>query len=142
MTDLATQETAREEVLAVLGRLNDAWNAGDATAYGRLFTEDADYVTFFGMQFPGRELIESSHRALFEGPLKGSKLVNGYGEARIRFPSKDVAIVVSGGGSSLSGGDVVEEGREVTVTFVLVRGGEGWLITAFQNTRVSDPRAA
>ena len=142
MTDLAAQETAREEVLAVLGRLNDAWNAGDAAAYGRLFTEDADYVTFFGMQFPGRELIESSHRALFEGPLRGSKLIAGYGEARVRFPAENVAIVVSGGGSSLSGGDVAEEGRAVTVTFVLVRDEEGWLITAFQNTRVSDPRAA
>jgi uncharacterized protein (TIGR02246 family) len=134
--------TAREEVLAVLDRLTDAWNAGDAAAYGRLFTEDADYVTFFGMQLPGRALIESSHRALFEGPMRGSKLVGGYGEARVRFPAENVAIVVSGGGSSLSGGDVVEEGREVTVTFVLVRGEEGWLITAFQNTRVSDPRAA
>ena len=66
--------TAETEVRAVLGRLTDAWNAGDATAYARLFTEDADYVTFFGMNFPGREAIESSHRALFEGPLKGVKL--------------------------------------------------------------------
>src|SRR5690242_21322881 len=78
--------TAETEVRAVLGRLTEAWNDGDATAYGRLFTEDADYVTFFGLNFPGREAIESSHRALFEGPLKGSKLTGQLGAAaKVRF---------------------------------------------------------
>ncbi|WP_432845829.1 SgcJ/EcaC family oxidoreductase [Amycolatopsis sp. CA-161197] len=133
--------TDREEVLTVLSRLADAWNSGDAAAYASLFTEDADYVTFFGMRLPGRELIESSHRALFEGPLRGSK-IGGPGDASVRFPAEDVAVVVSGGGSALDGGDAVAQGRESTLTFVLVRSGTGWLITAFQNTRVSDPRAA
>ncbi|WP_326837655.1 SgcJ/EcaC family oxidoreductase [Amycolatopsis rhabdoformis] len=131
----------REEVLAVLGRLADAWNSGDATAYASLFTEDADYVTFFGMRLPGRELIESSHQALFQGPLRGST-IGGMGGASVRFPADGVAVVVSGGGSALDGGDAVAQGRESTVTFVLVRSETGWLITAFQNTRVSDPRAA
>ncbi|MFI5610456.1 SgcJ/EcaC family oxidoreductase [Amycolatopsis sp. NPDC051903] len=133
--------TRQQEVLAVLGRLADAWNSGDATAYAELFTEDADYVTFFGLNLPGREQIESSHRALFEGPLRGSKL-GGFGEASVRFPREDVAIVVSGGGSALDGGDAAAQGRVSTVTFVLVRETAGWLVTSFQNTRVSDPRAA
>ncbi|MEV4146437.1 SgcJ/EcaC family oxidoreductase [Amycolatopsis sp. NPDC049691] len=133
--------TAETEVRAVLGRLTEAWNAGDATAYGRLFTEDADYVTFFGLNFPGREAIESSHRALFEGPLKGSKLTGRLGEAaKVRFVRPDVAVVVVGGGSSLTGADTTDEGRESTVSFVLVEEDGEWLITAFQNTRVSDPR--
>ncbi|WP_103348830.1 SgcJ/EcaC family oxidoreductase [Amycolatopsis sp. CA-128772] len=132
---------AESEVRAVLGRLTDAWNAGDAAAYGRLFTEDADYVTYFGLNFPGREAIESSHRALFEGLLKGSKLTGQLGAAaKVRFVRPDVAVVVVGGGSSLGGAEVTDEGRESTVSFVLVREGGEWLITAFQNTRVSDPR--
>ncbi|SEF32871.1 conserved hypothetical protein [Amycolatopsis pretoriensis] len=133
--------TAETDVRAVLGRLTDAWNAGDATAYGRLFTEDADYVTFFGLNFPGREAIESSHRALFEGPLKGSKLTGQLGAAaKVRFVRPDVAVVVVGGGSSVTGADTTDEGRESTVSFVLVEEDGEWLITAFQNTRVSDPR--
>ncbi|MGW5717399.1 SgcJ/EcaC family oxidoreductase [Amycolatopsis sp. NPDC003865] len=133
--------TAETEVRAVLGRLTEAWNAGDATAYGRLFTEDADYVTFFGLNFPGREAIESSHRALFEGPLKGSKLTGRLGAtAKVRFVRPDVAVVVAGGGSSLTGADTADEGRDSTVSFVLVEEEGQWLITAFQNTRVSDPR--
>jgi uncharacterized protein (TIGR02246 family) len=132
---------AEAEVRAVLGRLTEAWNDGDATAYGRLFTEDADYVTFFGLNFPGREAIESSHRALFEGPLKGSKLTGQLGAAaKVRFVRPDVAVVVAGGGSSVTGADTTDEGRESTVSFVLVEEDGEWLITAFQNTRVSDPR--
>ncbi|SED29714.1 conserved hypothetical protein [Amycolatopsis tolypomycina] len=133
--------TAEAEVRGVLGRLTDAWNAGDAAAYGRLFTEDADYVTFFGLNFPGREAIESSHRALFEGSLRGVKLTASPGRAaKVRFVRPDVAVAVVGGGSSLTGAEVGDEGRESTVSFVLVREEGEWLITAFQNTRVSDPR--
>lgn len=89
----------------------------------------------------GRELIERAHRELFDGPLRGSKL-HGFGSADIRFPLADLAIVVSGGGSSLTGADPVAEGRASTLTFALVRGPEGWLVTAFQNTRVTDPAGA
>ncbi|ANN22143.1 DUF4440 domain-containing protein [Amycolatopsis orientalis] len=130
---------SRTEVLAVLTRLADAWNEGDAAAYARLFTEDADYVTFFGMNMPGRAVIESAHRALFEGPLKGSKLAGG-GEPKVRFIRPDVAIVVAGGGSSRAGGKP-EPGRESTLTYVLVKESDGWRVASFQNTRVSDPAA-
>ncbi|SDY13289.1 conserved hypothetical protein [Amycolatopsis xylanica] len=125
-------------VLEVLAALVAAWNEGDAAAYGRLFTEDADYVTFFGMNMPGREAIEASHRALFEGPLKGLKLGGGTGEVKVRFVRPDVAIVVAGGGSSLDGADF----RASTVTYVLVRDNGEWRIASFQNTRVSDPAGA
>jgi uncharacterized protein (TIGR02246 family) len=139
--DLMTTTTAEADVRAVLGRLTQAWNDGDATAYGRLFTADADYITFFGLNMPGREAIESGHRALFEGPLKGSKLTGQPGAvAKVRFIRPDVAVAVVGGGSSLSGTDTTDAGRESTVSFVLVREDGDWLITAFQNTRVSDPR--
>lgn len=125
-------------VLEVLATLATAWNEGDAAAYGRLFTEDADYVTFFGMNVPGREAIEAGHRALFEGPLKGSKLGGETGEVKVRFVRPDVAIVVADGGSSLESGDF----RASTVTYVLVRDNGEWRVASFQNTRVSDPAAA
>jgi uncharacterized protein (TIGR02246 family) len=138
---MTTATTAEAGVRAVLDRLTQAWNDGDAAAYGRLFTGDADYVTFFGMNIPGRDAIESSHRALFEGPLKGSKLTGRLGAAaKVRLVRPDVAVAVVGGGSSLTGAGTTDEGRESTVSVVLVREEGGWLITAFQNTRVSDPR--
>ncbi len=129
-------------IQAVLHRLAEAWNAGDAAAYAQLFTEDADYVTFFGMNLPGRATIESAHRALFEGPLHGSRLTGDGGSAKIRFLRPDVAVAVMGGGSSLTGEAATDPSRASTVTFVLVEADDGWRIASFQNTRVSDPAAA
>jgi uncharacterized protein (TIGR02246 family) len=137
-----TQVREREApIVELLGRLTEAWNAGDAATYGSLFTEDADYITFFGLNMPGRKAIEEGHRALFEGPLKGSRLT-GNGGAKIRFVRADVAIAVVGGGSSLEGGAKTDPGRESVLTFVVVREDDGWKFASFQNTRVSDPRAA
>ena len=129
-------------VLDVLARLTEAWNNGDATAYARLFTEDADYVTYFGLNLPGRDQIESAHRALFEGPLRGVKLTGTPEPPKVRFVRPDVAIAVVGGGSSLSGNAESDPDRASTVTFVLVREEDGWRIASFQNTRVSDPARA
>lgn len=135
--------TTREtEVLAVLAALAAAWNDGDATAYGDLFTEDADYVTFFGLNMPGRKAIAEGHRMLFEGPLKGMKLVEGGAAPKVRFLRPDVAVVVTGGGSSLDGTAEIGDGRESTLTYVLVEEAGRWLVASFHNTRVSDPRAA
>ncbi|MFD7660894.1 SgcJ/EcaC family oxidoreductase [Actinosynnema sp. NPDC059797] len=120
-------------VRAVLDALVEAWNAGDATAYAGLFTEDADYITFFGRNTPGRRAIEAGHRALFAGPLKGSRLTGGGEPPAIRFIRPDVAVAVSGGGSSLDGEPDPE--RASTVTCVLVHEGDAWRITSFQNTR-------
>jgi uncharacterized protein (TIGR02246 family) len=125
--------TDRAAVLEVLSGLVDAWNAGDATAYAGFFTEDADYVTFFGLNTPGRAAIESGHRALFEGPLRGSRLTGGGEPPKVRFVRDDVAIVVAGGGSSLDGEP--DPDRASTVTYVLVREPDAWRVASFQNTR-------
>jgi uncharacterized protein (TIGR02246 family) len=129
------------EVLVPLRKMADAWNSGDATAYANLFTEDADYVTFFGTNLPGRKAIEETHRFLFEGMLKGSKLIKGDVQPKVRFLRPDIAVVVTGGGgSSLDGGNAITAGRESIQTYLLVKDDEGWQIASFQNTRVSDPR--
>ncbi len=86
-------EDRESAVLEVLAGVKDAWNAGDAIAFAGLFAEDADYVTFFGLNVPGRDAIEASHRALFEGPLKGSQLVGSDEQPKVRFVRPDVAIV-------------------------------------------------
>lgn len=65
--------TGPSSVDELLDALVTAWNAGDATAYADLFVEDADYITFLGQNMAGRTAIETGHRALFEGPLNGSR---------------------------------------------------------------------
>lgn len=83
---------------------------------------------------PGRDAIEASSRALFEGPLKGSQLVGSDEQPKIRFVRPDVAIVVVGGGATASG-DVPDPQRASTLTYVVVREGDVWRIAVLQNTR-------
>ncbi|MEV4224652.1 SgcJ/EcaC family oxidoreductase [Nonomuraea sp. NPDC049725] len=123
--------SADAEIVTMLTRLAGAWNAGDATAYAALFTEDADYITFAGTDSRGREEIESSHRWLFEGPLKGSTMP-APGDVLVK-PLADGAVLVIARGGTSAGGDL----RDSVVSFTAVRTAEGWRFASFQNTRVA-----
>ncbi|MGK5551940.1 SgcJ/EcaC family oxidoreductase [Actinomadura kijaniata] len=119
------------EVTAVLEALTDAWERGDADAYGELFTEDATYTTYVGTQYRGRRDIVESHRVLFERFLKGTRLA---GEiVDVRFLTPDVA-VVTGRGDTYKG-RVPRKLTKVQTT-TLVRQDDGrWRIAAFHNTK-------
>lgn len=108
-----------------------AWNAGDAAAYADLFVEDADYITFFGHNMAGREAIEAGHRALFEGPLKGSRLSPAGAGAKIRFLRPDVAVIVATGGAPGDGG------QKSIITLTAVRDDRRRRFASFHNTRVT-----
>ncbi|MEU7899767.1 SgcJ/EcaC family oxidoreductase [Nonomuraea sp. NPDC049152] len=111
----------------LLQRLAEAWNAGDAAAYADLFTEDADYITYFGLHLRGREAIEATHRKLFELPIK---IDMGVGEPQVKELAPTVRQAIVQGGSN---------GRASVVSFTAVETGEGWRFAFFQNTRVTKP---
>jgi uncharacterized protein (TIGR02246 family) len=118
-------------VTAVLTGLVSAWERHDADAYGELFTEDATYITYIGTCYRGRRDIVDSHRALFGGFLKGTRLADEILD--IRFHGPDVA-VVNGRGDTYKG----KRPRKLTKiqTYTLVRQPDGaWRIAAFHNTR-------
>ncbi|MGI5130891.1 SgcJ/EcaC family oxidoreductase [Pseudonocardia sp. CA-107938] len=127
-----------DQIIAVLSRLAAAWNAGDGTAYGAEFTEDATYVTFAGQVLRGREAIAATHQFLFDGPLRGSRM-SGTGAGEVRMITDDVAYVLvdGAGGIRLEGQEELPDERASTVSFVLRRAADGWAVAAFQNTRVS-----
>ncbi len=121
-------------ITAVMTELNEAWRRHDADGYGRLFTEDATYITFVGTHYSGRADIVESHRALFAKFLKGTRLA---GEITgIRFYGPDTA-VVTGRGDTYKG-DVPPRRSKLskvqTCTFVRETDGR-WRIAAFHNTR-------
>ncbi|MFD7031140.1 SgcJ/EcaC family oxidoreductase [Streptomyces sp. NPDC059917] len=117
-------------VRALLTRLVDAWGRHDADAYGALFTEDASYTTYVGTFYRGRRDITESHRILFAGFLKGTRLADEVLD--VRFYRPDVAVVNSRG-------DTHKAGRPAKLgkvqTYTLVRDAGEWRIAAFQNTR-------
>ncbi len=114
-------------------QLIEAW--GDTDAYAALFTEDGDYVAFDGSHARGRSEIAKAHRPLFEGILKGSRLVDVGIPVEVRFLSPDVALVHSGG-AVLRSHQKKPSRRAISVqTLVAVKQEDCWLFAAFQNTR-------
>ena len=136
-TDDPTSDHDRVE--ALLAALADAWNDGDADAYGALFTEDASYVTFFGEVARGRSHIVEGHRRLF-ARMPGSRMTPGAKTDRdIRFVGPDTAVVVGQGPGTTVPGRESAADRASTVSFVVVRTDAGWRFAHFQNTRMQAP---
>jgi uncharacterized protein (TIGR02246 family) len=125
-----TDETA---IRACLDQLGAAWTSGDADAFAAAFTEDADYVAFDGSHVKGRREIAESHRPLFQGFFKGSRLA---GERQtIRMLTPDVALIHSRGAVLLAGQNKPKRSRISVQTSVAVKQADGWRLAAFQNTR-------
>ncbi|MGW7100099.1 SgcJ/EcaC family oxidoreductase [Streptomyces sp. NPDC054838] len=123
--------TEHAAVRAVLTRLVGAWERHDAEAYGALFTEDASYTTYIGTVYQGRRDIVESHRTLFAGFLKGTRLADEMVSTRFHGPG---LAVVTGRGDTYKGKRPKKLGK--VQTYVLVREGDGqWRITAFHNTK-------
>jgi uncharacterized protein (TIGR02246 family) len=115
------------EIRGLLDKINRAWARGDATAYASFHTPDADLVDFRGTHARGREAIVKLLQPAFDGVLKNTRV-----EARIvafRFLSPQVAVFHTEG-------KIVPTGADSIQTFVATRADQGWLIAAFQNTRL------
>jgi len=131
MEDRAADEQAvRAQVQASWA----AWGANDAEAYGRCFAEDVDYVAFDGSVVRGRDAVVAGHALLFASVLRRTAL-RGEIEA-VRFVTGDVAVVQASGGAVWPWQRGVPADRLSRQTYVVVRAGAGWSITAFHNTRV------
>ncbi|QBS42494.1 SgcJ/EcaC family oxidoreductase [Nocardia sp. CS682] len=113
-------------------RQAQAWNAGDAAAFAALFTEDADYVTWFGTHTRGRRQIYETHLPLLGKYLKNTRLD---GEITgLRFLTPDVALVHAEG-AVLKGKRRRNRRNTKVQTTVVVRTNGEWQISAFQNTK-------
>ncbi|WP_344946084.1 SgcJ/EcaC family oxidoreductase [Actinomadura miaoliensis] len=111
-----------------------AWTAGDAHAFGALFTDDSDYVSYDGTIARGRPVHQHNHDMLFRGVLAGSALV---GELEsIRFVTPDVAIVHGTASVLMPWRTKLPKRRLSRQTIVLLRTPAGWKISAIHNGRV------
>jgi uncharacterized protein (TIGR02246 family) len=112
----------------------EAWAAGDAEAYAALFTEDADYIAFDGVNQKGRAAIIASHKPLFEKFLKGSRLTGDL--VNICFLAPNVALVHAIGSIIDAGRSTPKPERLSSQTMVAVKENGEWRFRAFHNTRV------
>ncbi len=134
--DIDDEAAVRAHVL----RTWDAWNRNDARAYGALFAAGSDYVAFDGSVQRGRAAIEAVHAGLFNSVLRATVL---RGEVEgVRFVAPGVAVVLALGAAVWPWQRGLPADRLSRQTYVLVRAGAGWTITAFHNTRVRPMPAA
>lgn len=135
LRSLTTQGATDDTALANLfQQLLDAWNHGDGAAYGALFAEDADYVTFDGTHVKGRQHIAATHQHLFETWLKGTRLTGQI--EHMRFLSPDVALLHATGGILMGKQAKVRPGRFSIQTLIATKHNDTWHFTAFHNNRV------
>jgi len=118
----------------VLAEYTVSWNGHDTAAFGRLFTEDCDYVNIAGVHWKGVQEIVQRQTELFQNRLKTA--VRRLTGAEVRFSTPDVALVHATWdvtGWSRPNGEAVPVLKEIT-TVTMVKTDGKWLITAFQDT--------
>lgn len=125
------QHADERAVRELLDRQVEGWDSGDPEAYASVFTSDADYVTFLGSHYKGREAIAASYVPLFNW-LKGSRLETEI--AQLRFLTPDVALIRAN--AAVTKGARRRNPRKTRVnTSIAVRTDDGWLLAASQNTK-------
>lgn len=130
-SDRSADEAA---VRALYQQLMEGWNQGSGEAFAAPFAEDGDLIAFDGTHFRGRQEIIPFHQRLFETHLKGTRLVGQV--TSVRFLGSDVALMHALGGMVMHGKSGPAPERDSIQTLVATRGGDGWRLAAFHNTRV------
>lgn len=132
---MATADEAAIEQL--ISELVEAWNRGDAEAYGARYRPDGTFTNVNGAFYVGREEFNRRHEEIFRGYLQGTTLAM---EPRLlRFLRPDIAVADIG--LSLSGmraeppGVAAGPGGKLRtcLLMVLVKDGGSWWIAAYHN---------
>ncbi|SDN10771.1 conserved hypothetical protein [Fictibacillus solisalsi] len=130
-------DTRKREIDHLFESLFSAWSSGDATLFAGCFTEDVDYITFFGEHIKGREQVKQSHEELFNGVLKGSQMQGRI--TNIRFLGEEIAVVHCIGNTKMPHQKSFSEKRESINTNIIVKQDGNWKITSFHNCRIKEP---
>jgi len=131
------QVTVNEEVDQLLGELAEAWNAGDARAYGARYCSDGTFTNVDGTLDLGRDEFVRHHEEGFQGYLAGTKLSLAVRKLRLIRP--DVAIADLD--ARISGVPVPPPGTDAgsgamaraSLLLVLVKEDGRWWISAHHN---------
>jgi len=111
----------------LVGEIAEAWNAGDARAYGARYCPDGTFTNTDGTLDQGRDEVVRTAESAFQGVLAGTKFSTAVRKVRLVRP--DVAVVdLDTRVSGMPGGDV-----RISQMLVLVEEDDRWWITAQHN---------
>lgn len=130
--------TADEAAIQQLAsELCDAWNRGDADAFGARYRADGTFTNVNGTFHVGREEFIRRHAEVFAGPFKGTTL--NLTPRLLRFVRPDVAVIdvdvgLSGYRMKPPGVSADPDGTLHTcLLLVLVKEAGSWWIAAYHN---------
>jgi uncharacterized protein (TIGR02246 family) len=129
----------------VLADYVGAWNQHDMTAWGKLFTDDVDYVNRGGGWWKSNEENVEGHKLIHDMLVKQKqKMTYKSNVEKITFLKPDIAVVHATWewpGFTMPSGEEVNDFKGI-VTMVTVKQNGRWLIRALQNTVTSVPPMA
>jgi uncharacterized protein (TIGR02246 family) len=115
----------------LLGEIAEAWNAGDARAYGARYCPDGTFTNTDGTLDLGRDEVVRTAEEAFQGVLAGTEFSTAVRKVRLVRP--DVAVVdLDTRVSGMPGGQV-----RISQMLVLVEEDDRWWITAQHNAMQS-----
>lgn len=133
---MPTESEPRAVAEQIAASLTQAWNSYSGEAFGRAFTDDADFVNIFGLHGVGRPAIEAAHQTIFDTIYRGS--TNAFTVEKCRLIGPDAMVVHIRADLNVPAGPM--QGTVQTLaTAVVVRSDDTWKIAAFQNTREQTP---
>jgi uncharacterized protein (TIGR02246 family) len=129
----------------VLADYVETWNKHDMTAWGKLFTEDVDYVNRGGGWWKSNRENVEGHQLIHNMLVRQKqKMTYKSNVKKITFLKPDIAIVHATWewpGFTMPSGEEVKDFKGI-ITMVTVKQDGRWLIRALQNTVTSIPPAA
>ncbi len=131
---------AAQPIRAVLGKLNQAWNAADGGAFASQFTADADVININGTHFRGQPDLAKQMQLIFDTVFKGSKHSARTLEVA-RYLSEDTILAVSSAVIEVPRGPLAPEARS-RQTIILVSGNDTWKIRHWHNTPIRRERTS
>jgi uncharacterized protein (TIGR02246 family) len=135
---LGATTALNQGIASLISAWDEAWNAGDATAYARNYTVNGELVNPLGGILDGREEIRAQHDFLFNGPFAGSTSTSEV--RRTVYLGEDARMVdldvtLTGFAGVPPGLPQVEPGVVRTrIKLIVVRRDAGWKILAEQVT--------
>lgn len=116
-------------------QVSRAWVAKDLDAFGRAFTRDASFIV------PGQDTYLTSRdeiKAFMAVQFEGPDITPIANTLDVKCVTRDVGVVVTEGGLLFPGETEVPLERIGRQTWTIVKQGRDWLITAYQNSRITD----
>jgi uncharacterized protein (TIGR02246 family) len=128
------------QIRAIVQSEADAWNRGDAEAFGEHYAENGSFTNVIGQHLEGRKAFIAQHAMIFSTIYKGSH--NVFAVKKVTFLRPDVALVEIDG--ALTGANRLPPGLKagedgalhVNLLEVMTKEKGSWWIAAFHNVGV------